>query len=170
MELWQWAASCCARRRRHCLPGAPSAYHASLQPGAPPELSAAWQRRLAQGHCELLALGDSLRVARAVPRGAPLLWEAAACHAAAGPQAVERMAQALETHPRLAEVMKLPGERFTGETTRLGRDGELSESCHARNPLHSILASNAKLCTREPDAVALWLGHDRFPADGSRIQ
>lgn len=154
MELWHWAAThCCARRQRDsAVPGAPLDYVASLQRGAERELVAEWKRRFSCGHWEILegrlSAGDAFRTAKEVKAGSALLFESSACCAAAGPRACEQMARQLEGHARYQEVLQLKGNRFTGET---------------RNPLQSILASNARVCSREPKTVALFVTCSKVP-------
>ncbi|CAJ1376203.1 unnamed protein product [Effrenium voratum] len=149
MEVWNWARRCCGRRHRPVsLPGAPSAYVASLRPNADAELVATWQRRLATGYWEIL--GDSLeeheagfRAKRAVSAGEAVLFEAPRACVAAGPQACDELARRVAKD---REVLQLPGGRFTGE----------------EDPLRSILSSNCQLCSREPRYVALFLKCSRL--------
>lgn len=155
MELWHWAAQtgrCCARRQRAAVPGAPLDYVASLQRGAERQLVAEWKRRFSSGHWEImdgqLEEIDAFRTAKDVKAGTALLFESSACRAAAGPNACEQMARQLEGHARYQEVLQLKGNRFTGET---------------RNPLQSILASNARVCSREPKMVALFVTCSKVP-------
>lgn len=123
------------------------AYAASLQ-GDDGELAAEWERRLKAGYWEIIEKrlvegpDGCFRAACKVPAGSPLLFEASSCHAALGPDATAQMAQQLESHARKSEALELKSKRFTGES---------------RSPLHAVLASNAKICSREPDMVALFV-------------
>ncbi|CAL1143194.1 unnamed protein product [Cladocopium goreaui] len=132
--------------------GAPLDYVASLQRGAERQLVAEWKRRFSSGHWEImdgqLEEIDAFRTAKDVKAGTALLFESSACRAAAGPNACEQMARQLEGHARYQEVLQLKGNRFTGET---------------RNPLQSILASNARVCSREPKMVALFVTCSKVP-------
>eukprot|EP00435_Cladocopium_sp_Y103_P000620 s5183_g1.t1 len=158
MELWHWASAavttCCARRQRAAVvPGAPLDYVASLQRGAERQLVAEWKSRFSRGHWEILDGQlceeiDDFRTAKEVKAGSALLFESSACRAFAGPSACEQMARQLEGHVRYQEVLQLKGNRFTGET---------------RNPLQSILASNARVCSREPKMVALFVTCSKVP-------